>query len=528
MQTLKDLEHQTILEAETLGLPRQFPSIGPEAVHGIELNPYAAELARVTVWIGEIQWMLQHGYDLNRNPVLRPLDTIEQRDALLSFSPLPVGEGPGERAIEAQWPEADVIIGNPPFLGGSKLLGGLGEEYTQTLRACYQGRVPGGADLVCYWFEKARAQIETGKAQRAGLVATQSIRNGANRKVLERINETGRIFHAWGDEPWINEGAAVRVSLVGFSGKDETLAVVLDGKPAHDIYSDLTTNTKNTESIDLTQVRPLKENSYIAFQGPEKNGAFDISGDLARSWINLPNPNGKPNADILKPRWNGIDLTRKPQNIWIIDFGTDITESNAALYEAPFQHILKHVKPERDNNRDQNRKRYWWRFGRTGEDMRNAIKGLPRYIATPEVAKHRVFAWMQAAILPDKKLIVIARSDDATFGLVHSRIHQVWSLGMCTWHGAGNDPRYTPTTTFETFPFPMGVLTDPDPDARFPAIAEAAKRLDELRENWLNPPEWVERVPEVVPGYPDRIIPKPGHEADLKKRTLTNLYNQRP
>jgi type II restriction/modification system DNA methylase subunit YeeA len=135
---------------------------------------------------------------------------------------------------------------------------------------------------------------------------------------------------------------------------------------------------------------------------------------------------------------------------------------------------------------------------------------------------------MQSAILPDKKLIVIARSDNATFGVVHSRIHEVWSLGMCTWHGAGNDPRYTPTTTFETFPFPVGVLTDPNPDALFPAIAEAAKRLNELRENWLNPPEWVECVPEVVPGYPDRIIPRPGHEADLKKRTLTNLYNQRP
>jgi type II restriction/modification system DNA methylase subunit YeeA len=160
--------------------------------------------------------------------------------------------------------------------------------------------------------------------------------------------------------------------------------------------------------------------------------------------------------------------------------------------------------------------------------MRATLARLPRYIATPEVAKHRIFIWMNSAILPDKKLIVIARTDNAMFGIVQSRIHEVWSLGMCTWHGVGNDPRYTPTTTFETFPFPDGVLTDTDPDSRFPAIAEAARRLDELRGNWLNPPEWVERVPEVVPGYPDRVIPKPGHEADLKKRTLTNLYNQRP
>lgn len=185
LQTLKDLEHQAILEAEALGLPRQFPSVGPEAVHGIELNPYAAELARVTVWIGEIQWMIQHGYGHSTNPILRPLDTIEQRDAVLN-----------EDGTEAEWPAADVIIGNPPFLGGSKLLSGLGDNYTQTLRTCYQGRVPGGADLVCYWFEKARAQIEAEKSARAALVATNSIRGGANRKVLERINETGRIFHA--------------------------------------------------------------------------------------------------------------------------------------------------------------------------------------------------------------------------------------------------------------------------------------------------------------------------------------------
>ena len=161
--------------------------------------------------------------------------------------------------------------------------------------------------------------------------------------------------------------------------------------------------------------------------------------------------------------------------------------------------------------------------------MRGALKPLTRYIATPEVAKHRVFIWMPAAILPDKKLIVIARSDDALFGVVQSRVHELWSLGMCTWHGVGNDPRYTPTTTFETFPFPEGVLTDPDPDAHFPGITEAVRRLNELRENWLNPPEWVRRVPEVVPGYPDRLIPVDAQAAaELKKRTLTNLYNQRP
>jgi len=518
LQTLKDLEHQAILEAETLGLPRQFPSVGPEAVHGIELNPYAAELARVTVWIGEIQWMIQHGYDLNRNPVLRPLNTIEQRDAVLN----PDG-------CEAQWPEADAIIGNPPFLGGSKLLGGLGEDYTKALRACYQGRVPGGADLVCYWFEKARAQIETGKAKRAGLVTTQAIRKGTNRKVLEQICKTCRIFNAWSDEPWINEGAAVRVSLVGFGEVQES--PILDNKPVIEIHADLTgwnISDGGIGELNLTQAVTLFDNAGIAFKGAEKNGPFDISGDIARQWLTLPNPHGKPNSDVIKPWANGKDIAVRSSDTWIIDFGTDTSEAEAALYEIPFQHVFKYVKPERDKNNDPSRKKHWWRFGRNGADMRKGIGNLERIVVTPRVAKHRYFVWCDSIISPDSRLFVITREDNTSFGILSSRIHEVWSLANASMHGVGNDPTYNAKSCFETFPFPQGVLTEADPDTRFSAIAEAAKRLNELRENWLNPPEWVERVPEVIQGYPDRIIPKPDHEADLKKRTLTNLYNQRP
>ena len=179
--------------------------------------------------------------------------------------------------------------------------------------------------------------------------------------------------------------------------------------------------------------------------------------------------------------------------------------------------------------------------------MRAALVGLPRYIATPHVSKHRLFVWLQASVLPDQMLLATARADDTTFGILHSRFHELWSLRLCTWLGKGNDPRYTPTTTFETFPFPTGltpadtagateslesgvILPPVAPDRRPAAlaIAEAAHRLNALRERWLNPPEWVERIPEVVPGYPDRIIPRPEFAMELKQRTLTNLYNTRP
>ena len=211
LKALKDIELQSHIEAATLGLEREADLVtGPHNMLGIELNEYAAELARVTVWIGELQWRLLHGYEFKTNPVLEPLDHIECRDALLAF-----GAG-GAAPVEAEWPKASVVMGNPPFLGDRKMIRELGEDYTFDLRAVYEGQVPGGADLVCYWFEKAKKAIESSGLNAVGLVATNSIRGGKNRAVLDKIANATRIYEAWSDEGWVNEGAAVRVSLVVF------------------------------------------------------------------------------------------------------------------------------------------------------------------------------------------------------------------------------------------------------------------------------------------------------------------------
>lgn len=537
LRALKGLEHRANLEAEALGLHRQLAiETGPANVLGLEINPYAAELARVTVWIGEIQWMLKHGYEIRRNPILAPLDQIECRDALIEV-------GADGTAIEADWPACDAIVGNPPFLGDKKMRGALGEEYTQRLRRCYAGRVPGGADLVTYWFEKARAQIAAGRSQRAGLVATNSIRGGANRQVLDRIADSTRIFEAWSDEPWVNEGAAVRVSLVCFGCGE---GAQLDGIEVDTIHSDLTAGATGGQ-LDLTQARRLMENANASYLGIQKTGAFDIPGTLARQWLALPNPHGRPNSEVVKPWFNGIDITRRNRDFWIIDFGIDMPEAEASHYEAPFAYVKEHVQPTRVGKREARTNAMWWLFQWTRPLMRRAIVSLPRFIVTPEVSKHRVFVWIAPPTVPDKNLTVIARADDVTFGILHSRFHELWSLRLGT--SLEDRPRYTPTTTFETFPFPEG-LTPRDtaqqqtealdggacipagllPDVRkhAEAIAAAARRLDELRERWLHPPEWTERTPEVVPGYPERIVARPGFEAELKKRTLTHLYNARP
>jgi type II restriction/modification system DNA methylase subunit YeeA len=531
LKTLKDIEHKSHLDAAALGLDRQQDLVtGPHNVLGIELNEYAAELARVTVWIGELQWRIEHGYEFKTNPVLEPLDHIECRDALLTARPGSV-EGRLDH-VEAIWPKASVVIGNPPFLGDKKMRAELGDDYTEALRIVYAGRVPGGADLVTYWFEKARAQIEGQGLGAAGLVATNSIRQAANRRVLDRVCATTRIFDAWSDEPWVNEGAAVRVSLIS-QGWGECCS--LNGQRVAHINADL---TDGTGGFDVTTAKPLQENSNVSFFGLSLAGPFAVEGSKAREWLTKGgNPNGRPNSDVLRPIWNGADITRRPADRWVIDFALR-DETDAALYELPFEHLRRFVKPVRQGNREAVRVEKWWRHGRPRPELRSAIRGLPRFIVTSETSKYRYFVWCPATVAPEHKLVVIPRSDDQTFGILSSRIHVAWAIRAGSRLGVGNDPVYTTSRCIEPFPFPKGLTLHLPPvlhdDRRAVAIARAAKRLNDLREAWLNPPEWTQSVSEAIPlgmdksPYPDRILPKHGHEKDLAERTLTKLYNLRP
>lgn len=517
LRTLKDIERRALIEAEMLGLGRQFPQVGPACVRGIELNAYAAELARVTIWIGEVQCSLQSGFGIRRNPILQPLQQIEQRDALLDAD-----------GRAASWPPADAVVGNPPFVGDKRMAPELGREYVDRLRAAYAGSVPGGADLVCYWFAKADEAIARGTLKRAGLVATNSIRGGRNRQVLDAIATNTRIFDAWSDEDWINEGAAVRVSIACFGESSQEAR--LDGERVPAIFPDLTAAAV-AGSLSITTARKISSNAGVAFSGIQKTGPFEIDGPTARAWLALPNPNGKPNSDVVRPWANGLDIVRRPRDMWIVDFGTDVAKSDAAFYDAPFAHVEQHVKPTRVGKREARTNECWWLFQWSRPVMRKAISGLARFIVTPEVSKHRVFAWLDARVVPDKNLVVIARDDDLTFGILHSRFHIEWSLRLGT--SLEDRPRYTATSCFETFPFPEGLdLATPfaqrRANPRAAAIELAAQRLVAARDAWLNPPEWTQRLPEVVPGLPDRLIAVPAHAAALKQRTLTNLYNTRP
>lgn len=272
LRVLKDFDLAVTEDAAAMGLPPDDLRVSPEAVMGIEINSYAAELARLTVWITELQWQLHKGLGLTRRPILDRLDGVVRADALITQS-----------GKDSTWPEADVVVGNPPFLGGKLMRKSLGEAYVDRLFAAFAGRVPAEADLVAYWFAKAWERIREGPLKRAGLVGTNSMRGGPNRRVLDAVVKNGRVFDAWDDEPWVIKGAAVRVSLICFSADTEELQPQLDGKQVERIGSDLTAS-----KTDMTTARRLAENRGVAFMGDTKGGGFDVPGDLAREWLQLP------------------------------------------------------------------------------------------------------------------------------------------------------------------------------------------------------------------------------------------------
>jgi len=498
LRRMLDLWKEAYVFAAEHGIPTFLPfQVTPAQLYGLETNVYAHELASVVVWIGYLQWLNDNGIGWPTEPILKKLDNIQHRDAILAHD----ADG---KPVEPEWPEADFIIGNPPFLGGKCLRTELGDSYVDELFALYAERVPQEADLVTYWFEKARAQIESNRAKRAGLLATQAIRAGASRAVLERVLKAGSIFFAWSNREWTLDGAAIRVSMVGFdNGTESTFR--LNGEPAKQINADLTTG------IDLTKALPLPENGLLSFQGPVKVGHFELEPADAANMLSAPlNPNGLPNSEVVVPWINARDLTDRPKGMYIVDF-QGRSQSESALFEMPFEYVRKHVYPLRLKNRRDRRRENWWQHGERNLGMRKAIKSLKKFITTPRVSKFRFFQFVPLGTLADARVVVIAREDDYFIGVLESSIHSVWSLSTSSRHGDGGGGgriTYNIETCFDAFPFPWPPGHEPKDSPLVEAIAEAARELVEKRDAWLNPPD--------------------ASADELKKRTLTNLYNARP
>lgn len=505
MRLLLDLEADVreTIRAITQNVPPA-PKVSPRQMLGMEVNPYAHEIAGMVLWIGYLQWMREHHEPFRVSPVLDKLPGLIRQDAV--YDP--------DAQTDRTWPEAEFIVGNPPFLGYSPMREQLGAEYVDSLRAAYKDRIPGFSDFVCFFFEKARENIEQGKTRRAGLIATNSIAGGENARVLERILQTGGIFRTWPDRAWIQSGAAVRTSVVMFDNGSDPERLILrhtgderDPKKRQTVSKAVPTiNADLSSGPDLRSAQQLKENAGRAFIGvvPGAKG-FVIPEKTAQEWLALPNPDGLSNTDVVRPFKVGDDLNDTDQHRYIVDF-SGITLEQAEKYVEPMERVRTLVKPEKDKMTRESRRKNWWKFNETATGLQKAIAPLSRFMATSRVSKFRNFVWLEGNVVVDSALVVVAADDDVTFAVLNSTFHSTWAIRLGTFMGKGNDPRYTPSTTFETFPFPR-----PTPEQRA-TIEKAAKYLETIRDHL-----GAQRDPKRAANSAT------SHEA--KTLTLTGMYN---
>lgn len=504
MRLLLDLEAEVreTIRAVTQDVPPA-PKVGPQQMLGMEVNRYAHEIAGMVLWIGYLQWMREHGERYKVTPVLGRLPGLVCQDAVFD---LPTGE-------IRQWPEAEFIVGNPPFLGYSPMREQLGEAYVNALRAAFKDRIAGFSDFVCYFFELARENVERGKTKRAGLIATNSIASGENAQVLERILKTGGIFQAWPDRAWIQSGAAVRTSVILFDDGTERERVLLKhtgderdpnkrqtvATPVENINADLRSGP------DLRRAQPLPENAGKAFIGVLPTGTFDIPAQQAEAWKALPNPSGVKNEEVLRRFYIGDDINHRDSGRYTIDF-TDLSVEKAAQYEEPFQFLVKHVKPVREKNKRQAYRERWWQYAEARPGLRRALEGLPQYLVTSRVSKHRFFVFLKAGGIPGDKLVVFPFQDNFHYGVLNSTLHTLWAQRRGSTHGVGNDLAYTPSTAFESFPFPRPTETQRE------VIETAAKQLQDARE--------------LLTKQRDPKLPADAESShQVKTLTLTGMYN---
>ncbi len=512
------LEHMKRLEGEVLDTLAQLGdtqqrleveglSVDPHQFLGLEINPRAAAIAEMVLWIGYLQWHFRtQGSGLPPSPILRDFKNIECRDAVLAYDavefaadpsgkpltrwdgrstkPHPVtGEPVPDEAAQipleryqnprpATWPQADYIVGNPPNIGAALMRQSLGDGYTEALRAAWPD-VPESADLVMFWWHHAADLTRRGQVQRFGFITTNSIKQVFNRRVLEyHLRSQPPLSLAWAipDHPWVEaaSGAKVRVVMsVGQPGDARgTLQTVVaeGGADADAVHIELAEKTGRIHAdlsigADVVSAKALRANEGLANRGFQLIGAgFIVTPDAAARL--------QP-CDRIRPYRNGRDLTDKPRGVSVIDLYGLTADEARSRYPAAYQWVLERVKPERDQNNRAGYRDNWWIFGEARKDLRASLTGQPRYIATVETAKHRTFQFLDASIAPDNKLVCIALADAYALGVLSSQTHIAWTLA--TGSTLEDRPVYVKTTCFEKFPFPAA---SPEQQARIAALGE--------------------------------------------------------
>ncbi|MCC6874244.1 MAG: class I SAM-dependent DNA methyltransferase [Sandaracinaceae bacterium] len=504
-------------------------TVRPAQFLGIEKKRWAKEIAELVLWIGYLRWHFRAKGDRGEvqapEPVLDRTENVECRDAVLTWDgephaepvkdnsgkyvtrwdgettkpdPVTGREVPDEsakvlvyaypNARKAGWPTADFIVGNPPFVGTKRMRFFLGDGYVDALRSSYD-QIEDNADYVMHWWDRAAQEVLSGRTRRFGLITTNSVTQVFNRRVLaHNIDQGLRLLWAVPDHPWVDEqgSAAVRIAMTvagkpngtprlatvvnEVEGTDGVAEVEVAERTAAEIHPDLSAGAA------LGSAMALRANDGLCSNGAALHGAgFILTPEEARE---MRLQSAKP--EVIRPYIGGRDLVQRARERWIIDFSGLSEEEARVASVAAFQRVLTQVKPERDLNRRDSIRKLWWRFGWERPLLRNALRGLKRYIATTETASHRVFQFVDATVLADHMVLVFAIDDALLLGGLSSRIHVAWALATGARLGVGNDPRYTKTRCFDPFPFPSMTKEQKE------RIRDLAEQLDAHRKHQLD------------------------------------------
>ncbi|RWE28614.1 MAG: class I SAM-dependent DNA methyltransferase [Mesorhizobium sp.] len=523
LRRMKQLEGEALKQLQDIGGDEAVArvadiSVKPEQFFGMELNTRAVEIAELVLWIGYIQWHMRTRSTVPPEPVLGSSDHVHAKDALITWSGYPqpqikrdatgkpVADGQGHalyvypNAIRPDWPEADFIVGNPPFIGGKDIRGRLGVGYAEALWAA-NPQMNLAADFVMYWWDRSADQLtrkET-RLRRFGFVTTNSITQVFQRRVLERHLSGASpisIVLAIPDHPWTKaskEAAAVRIAMtvVEAGERDGVVRIVTreedldtDEPTVEFVDREGKVNPDLTIGVDVTKAKELVANRAICSPGVKLHGdGFIVTGEKAIE-LGLGKRSGLERH--IREYRNGRDLTSHPRGVMVIDLlGTTADEVRREFPEV-YQHLLETVRKQRaatyakSPTKDaQDYLDRWWIFGKPRTELRQALQGLSRYIATVETMKHRIFQFMDAEVLPDNMLVAIGSDDSFHLGALSSKVHVAWALRTGGRQGVGNDPRYSKSRCFDPFPFP-----DASASARA-EIGSIAEEIDETRKRVL-------------------------------------------
>ncbi len=508
LELMKGLEGEILEKLAELGfeaLELERETVDPHQFLGLELNPRAAAIAELVIWIGALQQHYRIKKEHPPEPILKAFKNINSGgrngfDAVLTWDGYPAPQFEtiqGERTETApkarrpEWPEAEFIVGNPPFIGGKDIRSELGDFYTETLWSVHK-HMNDSADFVMYWWDRAAeilARKDT-KLKRFGFITTNSISQVFQRRVTERhLNGKHPIslVFAIADHPWTKatkDAAAVRIAMtVAEAGTRD--GVVMEVTSEAELDTDTPKidydrkegriNSDMTIGVDVAKAKGLLANEGLCSRGVPLHGAGFMVSQSEAEYLGLGKILGIDH--VIRPYRNGRDLMARSRDLMVIDLHGLPEIEVRSRFPLVYQHLYEKVKPERDVNREDYRRINWWLFGRPNTMLRDALENLSRYIATVETAKHRVFQFLDAEILPDNRLVCFALRDAFQLAILSSEIHVGWTLAR---GGLLEDrPIYTKTDCFDPFPFPDAS------DAHKATLRALGEELDATRKRVL-------------------------------------------